>query len=95
MAQPSAGAGRITNTQPRESQLPCRTGDPDLWFAENPTYIDQAKALCRECPVRAECLAGALERREVWGVWGGELLINGAIVAFKRGRGRPRKNAAA
>jgi WhiB family redox-sensing transcriptional regulator len=95
MTLPSAGAGRITNTRQRESQLPCRTGDPDLWFAEHPTFIEQAKALCRECPVRAECLAGALDRREVWGVWGGELLINGAIVAHKRGRGRPRKNAAA
>ena len=25
----------------------------------------------------AECLEGALERREPWGVWGGELFIGG------------------
>ncbi|MGI9007713.1 MAG: WhiB family transcriptional regulator, partial [Streptosporangiaceae bacterium] len=44
------------------------------------------------CPVRRTCLAGAMERREPWGVWGGELFIRGEIVARKRGRGRPRKN---
>ena len=38
------------------------------------------------------CLAGALERREPWGVWGGELFIAGVVVARKRPRGRPRKH---
>ncbi len=38
----------------------------------------------------AECLAGALERREPWGVWGGELFVSGVVVARKRPRGRPR-----
>jgi len=37
------------------------------------------------------CLTGALGRREPWGIWGGELLIYGVIVAHKRPRGRPRK----
>ena len=51
-----------------------------------------AKALCLDCPVRAECLAGALERREPWGVWGGELFLQGVVIPRKRPRGRPRKN---
>src|SRR5260370_1204468 len=37
------------------------------------------------------CLAGALKRQELWGVWGGELFLRGAIVPRKRPRGRPRK----
>ena len=37
---------------------------------------------------------GALERREPWGVWGGELLLRGIVVPRKRPRGRPRKVAA-
>jgi len=37
------------------------------------------------------CLSGALERKEPWGVWGGELFVQGVIVARKRPRGRPRK----
>lgn len=30
-----------------------------------------AKAICRQCPVAAECLTYALESREPHGVWGG------------------------
>jgi WhiB family transcriptional regulator, redox-sensing transcriptional regulator len=78
-----------------DSQLPCRLNDPELFFAESPADIETAKALCRDCPVRAECLAGALDRAEPWGVWGGELFISGVVVARKRPRGRPRKDAAA
>jgi WhiB family redox-sensing transcriptional regulator len=70
--------------------LPC-TKDPELFFAESPQDVEQAKAMCRGCPARLACLAGALERREPWGVWGGELLMSGAIMPRKRPRGRPRK----
>lgn len=76
------------------AELPCRTNDIDLWFAEKPAAIEQAKALCGECPIRDLCLEGALERGESAGVWGGQLLVNGVIVAHKRPRGRPRKHAA-
>lgn len=69
---------------------PC-TDDPDLFFAEAPADLEQAKALCQGCRARINCLQGALARREHWGVWGGELLVNGTIVARKRPRGRPRK----
>jgi WhiB family transcriptional regulator, redox-sensing transcriptional regulator len=70
--------------------LPC-TEDPELFFAESPSDVEQAKAMCRDCRARLACLAGALERREPWGVWGGELLMRGVIVPRKRPRGRPRK----
>ena len=78
-----------------ESQLPCRTNDPELYFAESPSDVELAKALCLDCPVRAECLAGALERGEPWGVWGGELFLQGAVIPRKRPRGRPRKDQTA
>jgi WhiB family transcriptional regulator, redox-sensing transcriptional regulator len=74
--------------------LPC-TEDPELFFAESPQDVEQAKAMCRDCRARIACLSGALERREPWGVWGGELLIRGAIVPRKRPRGRPRKTEVA
>ena len=70
--------------------LPC-TEDPELFFAEAPADVEAAKALCQGCKIRMACLEGALERREPWGVWGGELLLRGTIVPRKRPRGRPRK----
>ncbi len=75
--------------------LPCLVHDPDLFFAESPADVEMAKTLCRTCPVRSECLTGALDRKEPWGVWGGELFVHGTIVARKRPRGRPRKHEAA
>ena len=75
--------------------VPCRVQDADLWFAETPADLEQAKAHCQGCPARLACLAGALERREPWGVWGGEIFERGSVVARKRPRGRPRKDAVA
>ena len=75
--------------------LPCHTVDPDLWFAESPADVETAKALCLPCPRTAACLAGALERREPRGVWGGQLVLSGVVVPRKRPRGRPRKDEVA
>ena len=72
--------------------LPCRTNNAELWFAETPADVEHAKTLCQECPVQAMCLDGALDRREPWGVWGGELFLQGVVIPRKRPRGRPRKN---
>ena len=73
------------------AELPCRLVDPDLFFAEAPADVELAKSLCGDCPLKAECLSGALERGEPWGVWGGEIFERGAVVPRKRPRGRPRK----
>jgi WhiB family redox-sensing transcriptional regulator len=74
--------------------LPC-TEDAELFFAEAPADVEAAKALCQGCRIRVACLEGALDRREPWGVWGGELLLRGTVVPRKRPRGRPRKEDAA
>lgn len=71
-------------------ELPCRS-DPDLFFAELPEDVERAKSMCVDCPIRDACLAGAIQRREPWGVWGGELFAQGVVVPRKRPRGRPRK----
>lgn len=61
--------------------VPCRSYDPEVFFAESPADVEYAKSLCRTCPLVEACLAGAKERREPWGVWGGELFVQGVVVA--------------
>lgn len=91
-----AGRGVLSTPSSVGAGIPCQTAeDSDLWFAERSADVELAKALCRECPVREACLTGALERGEPWGVWGGEVFVDGVVVPRKRGRGRPRKHDAA
>ena len=74
-----------------------RCADPNtewtaIFFSEDLHDIARAKHLCAGCPVRAACLDGAMDRREPFGVWGGELFAHGHLVLQKRRRGRPPKN---
>ena len=88
----ATGLGTLLDAAPRAGlDLPCRSGDADLWFAEAPKELERAKALCTACPIKAECLAGALQRAEPWGVWGGEIFERGTVIPRKRPRGRPSK----
>ncbi len=64
-----------------------------LFFSDHVVDIARAKAMCALCPLQAQCLADALEREEPWGVWGGQLLSGGRIIAAKRPCGRPPKVA--
>jgi WhiB family redox-sensing transcriptional regulator len=72
----------------------CRDGAAsltELFFSEDIGDISRAKAFCAGCVVREACLGAAVSRREPWGVWGGELFVNGRVIAQKRKRGRPPK----
>ena len=44
--------------------------DPELWFHGSKHATARAKAICGRCPVRAGCLAHALEHKIGHGVWG-------------------------
>ena len=73
----------------------CRDGHgtlSHLFFSEDALTIARAKAICSKCPLTERCLGEAVERAEPWGVWGGQLLVDGVPVAHKRGRGRPPKH---
>ncbi|WP_371477626.1 WhiB family transcriptional regulator [Kitasatospora sp. NBC_00315] len=54
----------------------CRDADPELFFPLGTTgpalrQAEEAKSLCRRCPVREQCLAWALRTGQDTGVWGG------------------------
>jgi WhiB family redox-sensing transcriptional regulator len=57
----------------------CRGPDASLFFPpshferkdEKEAREKRAKAICRTCPVRRECLEYALRIREPHGIWGG------------------------
>jgi len=73
----------------------CRDGHgtlTHLFFSDEVLEIARAKAICSKCPLQSQCLDAALERLEPWGVWGGQLIANGRVVAHKRPRGRPPKH---
>jgi WhiB family transcriptional regulator, redox-sensing transcriptional regulator len=76
-----------------DDRLPCSRENPQLWFSDLPADLQLAKAYCQPCPMRRVCLAGAVERHEPHGVWGGEIFARGKIVTEKRPRGRPPRRA--
>lgn len=43
----------------------------DVFYEDSERARRAAKAICADCPVRADCLAYALKAREAFGVWGG------------------------
>jgi WhiB family redox-sensing transcriptional regulator len=71
---------------------PCQRR-PELFFDTYGHALELARELCAACPIREQCLSEALQRGEPHGVWGGEVLIDGVVVATRRGPGRPRKAA--
>ncbi|BDM69458.1 hypothetical protein HEK616_29450 [Streptomyces nigrescens] len=54
----------------------CRDEDPELFFPVGSTgpsllQIQEAKAVCRQCPVMDECREWALASGQDNGIWGG------------------------
>lgn len=70
----------------------CRKEDPETFFldynlrgSEKKRKIEKARSICKECPVRKECLNHALTAPEIYGVWGG--LSEEERILILRGRG--------
>jgi hypothetical protein len=71
-------AGPLVKDPPRFTRPPawtefalCAQVDPDAFFVDRGEPSAPAKAVCRGCTVREPCLAMALDRNEMYGVWGG------------------------
>ncbi|MGQ7754853.1 WhiB family transcriptional regulator (plasmid) [Streptomyces sp. WC2508] len=65
----------MSTAAPAKPRPACADEDPELFFPIGNTgpallQIEEAKAVCRRCPLMESCLQGALDRTES-GVWGG------------------------
>lgn len=49
----------------------CKGERTILFFVNDPEAQDEAKAVCRRCPVQQRCLDTAMARGERHGIWGG------------------------
>lgn len=49
----------------------CAQTDPEAFFPEKGGSTRDAKRICGQCTVRAECLEYALKNDERFGIWGG------------------------
>ena len=61
------------SSSPVSGEAACTTADPEIFFPSRrvPDAGEEAKAICADCPVRAECLEYALATYQEWGVWRG------------------------
>lgn len=55
---------------PAGQYTPCHQHDA-LFTSDEPGDMEQAKALCGDCPIRQGCADYAIENGETAGVWGG------------------------
>jgi len=64
----------------------CTTTNPDMFFPESHVSdrsleVRSAKAVCAECPYKAQCLEWALKYEDI-GIWGG--MTQRERIAMKR-----------
>ncbi len=62
----------------------CREMSPEIFFPPLGESTSEAKYVCRGCPVRADCLAYAMENGENHGVWGGLTSRERVVLRTKR-----------
>jgi len=65
----------LLDDQPWRAEAACRDYPTDLFFATTGhasiAAARDARAVCRRCPVREECLAYAMSDPDIYGIWGG------------------------
>ena len=54
-----------------QEQALCAQTDPEAFYPEKGGSTREAKRVCHNCEVRAQCLEYALANDERFGIWGG------------------------
>ncbi|MFD3920231.1 WhiB family transcriptional regulator [Streptomyces sp. NPDC058595] len=86
--------GPVSTAAPQPA---CVGFDPELFFphALATDQIEEAKAVCRSCPLMEPCGAGALSTSDLAGVWGGMSEDDRRKIKRRAGRQRAGKTASA
>lgn len=76
VAAPTWKTARHRGSDHWRQRAACRDSDPHLFFPIGDSgpaaaHAEAAKAVCRQCPVRVDCLEYALTSNQDAGVWGG------------------------
>jgi WhiB family redox-sensing transcriptional regulator len=71
LREPAAAPAQPPEDPGWQDQALCAQADPEAFFPEKGGSTREAKRVCRNCEVRAECLEYALEHDIRHGVWGG------------------------
>jgi hypothetical protein len=92
----SDGAAGPVLSRARLEGPACRPEDDHLFFGTTIAETGRAKAICANCPVRADCLRIALADPSLEGVWGGTTDGERAVTrsAKPRPAPKPRRKAA-
>ena len=69
----------------------CRDEDPEWWFpTKDRDTTELALDVCRDCPVRQQCLQHAIDHDERWGIFGGYTRDQRATLTRPRAPRQPR-----
>jgi WhiB family redox-sensing transcriptional regulator len=76
----------------------CRGMETELFFPNGETgealdQTEEAKAICRTCPVQSACLEYALATRQPYGVWGGATEAERRSIRRRRREAERRRRA--
>lgn len=71
-----------------QGRAACRGRDTDLFYDNDEIGVRRALMICADCEVRDPCLAQAMARREVFGVWGGTTETERRRIFRRERRGR-------
>lgn len=63
-------ASPLAAVQPDWTNANCRGMAAELFYPGRGESTREAKSVCKNCVVKAECLEFALVNMEKWGVWG-------------------------
>jgi WhiB family redox-sensing transcriptional regulator len=61
----------VGEAQEWQERALCAQTDPEAFFPEKGGSTREAKKICTDCEVKAECLEYALANDERFGIWGG------------------------